>query len=458
MEIKKKIAIQFTVIVAIIIAISLLIIYFLFASIRKNDFKERLNNKALLIAEITTETDKQEQNIIKHIEAKNPTRLPNEKIVVFNENNDIIYSTLVNDTLLDLKQIVSRIKESKNIYIKNEINELVGCYHIGDNENVIVICSANDYFGFRKLKRLGIILIGVFITSTLIIFFTGRLFASKALKPISNIVQQVNNIDSSNLQERVTSGNGKDEITLLANTFNDMLKRLELAFLNQKEFIANASHELRTPLTTITGSLEVTLLNERSQVEYKQALISTLEEVKKLNRLTNRLLTLLHTNVADGDSSFIEVRIDDILWKTRTEYLKNHSNHIVDISFDETIKGEDNFKALGNNDLLRTAFFNLMDNGCKYSPNKKIDIHLATIGHNLQITFHDNGIGIPENEIDNILQPFYRASNVENNSGHGIGLSLVQRIILLHNGHLSIKSELDQGTTITLLFQLLSMT
>ncbi len=451
MEIQKKITLQFTGIVAILIAISLLLIYLLFASIRKEDFKERLNNKALSIAQLIAETDQLEPELIKRIEKNNPTSLPKERIVVFNESGEIIYTSDTNGEIPDnYREMISVIRKSNVLYLKKGKNEMTGHYYSGNKENVIVICSANDVFGFRKLKSLRIILIAVFLLSNFLIFFLGRVFASKALNPISDIVQQVNNIDSNNLQQRVSAGSGKDEMSLLADTFNDMLERLEIAFKAQKDFIANASHELRTPLTSITGSLEVTLLNDRSNLEYKQALLSTLEEVKSLNQLTNSLLTLLHTDATSTDSTFEEMRIDDILWKTRSEYLKNHKNNVIEISFDDSIQGEDSFKLFGNHELLKTAFFNLIDNGCKYSSNNKTDIHLAIINQNLQITFNDNGIGIPENEIDNIMQPFYRASNVENRNGHGIGLSLVDRIISMHNGAFFIDSTINQGTTITL--------
>lgn len=454
MEIKKKITIQFTGIVAVLLAISLLLICLLFSSYRKEDFKERLSKKALSIAQLIAETDKLEPELLKRIEKNNPTSLPNEKIIVFDENSEIIYSSGNNNSIHITDELLSSIMATKEIYIKKGLDEIKGHYYEGSSGKVVVLCSARDIFGYRKLKTLRVILLGVFSLCLVLTYFLGKLFASRALKPISEIIQQVNNIDSNNLQQRVMAGSGKDEISTLATTFNNMLDRLEHTFKTQKEFIANASHELRTPLTSITGNLEVTLLKERSVQEYKQSISLTLDEVKNLNRLSNRLLTLLRTGTAISDNTFTELRIDDVLWKARAEHLKKNKKHDVQIHFDNSIDGEKSFQHNGNAELLRTAFLNIIDNGCKYSSNNKVDIHLSIENDKLKIAFKDKGIGIPELEIDKISQPFYRASNVKKRKGHGIGMSLIERIITLHNGKMYISSYLDKGTTITIFFSL----
>lgn len=450
MEIKQRITIQFTSIVALLLIASLSVIYLLFASYRKDDFKDRLNNKALSVAQLIAETEDIEPSIIQRLEKNNPTSLYNEIVFALNDSSEILYTSGNNNSISITDELLLQIRNSGKVYIKHNSNELVGHYYTGNSGNVIAICSAMDVFGFRKLATLRVILIVVFILSLVFIFFLGKLFASRALNPISDIIQQVNYIDSNNLKQRVSAGSGKDEISNLANTFNNMLRRLEHSFEAQKEFIANASHELRTPLTSITGNLEVTLLKERSNEEYKQSIALTLDEVKNLNRLSNRLLTLLRTGTATSDNTFSVVRIDDVLWKARFEHLKKNKKHDVQIHFDDSIEGEKSFQYKGNAELLKTAFLNLIDNGCKYSFINQIEIQLSIIEGILLIEFNDAGIGIPEDEIGKICQPFYRASNVKKQKGHGIGMSLVERIIGLHKGKLDIESSINKGTTIKL--------
>ncbi|MCK7462303.1 MAG: HAMP domain-containing protein [Sphingobacterium sp.] len=156
----------------------------------------------------------------------------------------------------------------------------------------------------------------------IIVFFAGRIFADRALQPVSNIIAQVNGISITNLNERIDEGNGTDELARLAGTFNGMLQRLESAFRIQKNFIANASHELRTPLTVISGQLEVILMKARENEEYRNTIISVLDDIKNLNNLSNRLLLLAQASSEIAEITFSPLRIDDTLWNARTEILK----------------------------------------------------------------------------------------------------------------------------------------
>jgi len=272
------------------------------------------------------------------------------------------------------------------------------------------------------------------------------------MNSIKDIIKQVHEITHTQINQRLEPPVGEESITELAHAINEMLSRLELGFEQQNEFIANASHELRTPLTVVTGQIEVALLKERSKDEYKQALISILEDIKNLNRLTHHLMTLLRADTLTADSSYKINRIDEILWKARSEYLKRNPKHQVEIFFDATIQDENHFKLLSNHDLLKTAFVNLIDNGCKYSADKRVEIHLAIHENQLRLKFCDHGIGIPSNEIDKITQPFYRATNIKNNHGHGIGLALVKKIVEVHEGQIQFVTSVNEGTEVILSF------
>lgn len=448
MEIRKKIALQFTAIVAVLLMVSLMIIYLLFSSLRKDDFKDRLSNRAKSIGQLIAETESAETELLKRIERNNPTSLPRENITVFNSQNQIIYISGEKNSVNYNPQLFEQVKIEKTVYYKIKSREVIGFYYEGKKDKVILFCSAYDLFGFRKLKNLRLILIFVFSISLVVVYFLGRVFANKALNPITDVINQVNEIDISNINERVTVGNEKDEIAILAHTFNNMLSRLDNAFTTQKDFISNVSHELRTPLTAITGQLEVSLLKERRPEEYKLILSSVLEDIKNLNKLTNRLLTLLKAENTLSDKGFKIIRIDDILWKSRADVLKRNKKNAVNISFGDSIEGEHHFQLLGNPELLKIAIVNLIDNGCKYSSNRKVNVQLSIKDDKMEIKFIDEGIGIPKDDIEKIFQPFYRGTNVKKNKGHGIGMSLVDKIVKLHKGNLDISSVLKKGTCI----------
>ena len=121
------------------------------------------------------------------------------------------------------------------------------------------------------------------------------------------------------MSQRLNEGNGKDELSKLAQTFNRMLSRLEAAFLAQKNFIANASHELKTPFTVMAGEIEVTLLHSRDNQYYLKILRSVLEGIKRFNKLSTQLLLLAQTSADLPQKRFNPVRVDDFLWEAKKE-------------------------------------------------------------------------------------------------------------------------------------------
>ena len=445
MEIRKKLAYQFIGIVAFILWFTLILVYFSFSQTRKEEFYDRLSSKAKLVAQMLIDIDEIDSELLKKIEKNNPLSLSNEKIIIYDYQNNEIYSTDEENILEFSKERIQQVRLEKDIRFKQNGYEIYGQFYTGQFDRIVIFAAATDIFGINKLKRLRIIMLIAFVLSLVFVFFAGRLFAVRALAPILKIVTQVSKIEASNLNERLEEGNEKDEIVHLAKTFNNMLSRLEKAFRVQKSFIANASHELRTPLTVITGQLEVVLMKARSNEEYKNTLLSVLDEIKDLNLLSNKLLLLAQTSAEQNDLNFSPIRIDDILWKARREIINRNEKNTIDINFGEGIDDDSKFTVSGNELLLKTALLNLMDNACKYSENHHAEINLDAKKDQLHIQFKDQGFGIRQDELKLIFQPFYRSKNAAV-SGHGIGLSLVENIIHLHKGRINVESEYGKGS------------
>jgi signal transduction histidine kinase len=450
MEIRKKLTYQFIGIVAFILWFSLVAIYVLFSQARKEEFYDRLGSKAKLVAQMLLDIDEIDSELLKRIEKNNPLSLSNEKIVIFNYKNEKIYSTDDDSTLTFSETRIQQVRMEKELRFRQNNYEIFGQFYTGQFDRIVVFAAATDIFGINKLKNLRIIMLIDFILSLIIVFIAGRLFAIRALAPISNIVHQVNGIEVANLNARLDKGNEKDEIAHLAQTFNKMLERLEAAFLIQKNFIANASHELRTPLTVITGQLEVVLMKARTSEDYKNTLILVLNEIKDLNFLSNKLLLLAQTGTTGGEPNFVPVRIDDVLWKSQKEVLNRNKIYSIEIIFEDGIDDDSKLLVSGNELLLKTALTNLMDNACKYSENHHAEVRLNSVNSILTIQFIDQGIGISPEEIDLIFHPFFRSKNVIHAAGHGIGLSLVMNIIAQHNGKIQVSSEMGKGSVFKL--------
>jgi signal transduction histidine kinase len=450
MEIREKLLHQFIGIVAMILLLSSLSVYFSFSGGVKDDFYDRLNSKAKMVAQMKIDIDEIDDELLMKIESNNPLSLPNEKIIIYDYNDNVVYNT-DNDQLLTISsELLAEVRLKEEVRLKQKSYEIVGLFYTGKFDRYVVFAAAIDIYGLGKLKRLRVILIIVFIISLFIVYISGKIFVSRALTPISNIMKQVSAIGVSNLDARISEGNGKDELSQLAQTFNNMLERLETAFKTQKYFIANASHELRTPLTVITGHLEVILMSARKNEEYKKTIISVLGNIKNLNLISNRLLQLAHASSEFSESDFSLIRIDEILWHARKDVLKINDNYKISINFSESIDDEYKLKVKGNEQLLIIAISNIMDNGCKYSDDRTTEISVYNENNSVIMNFSDKGIGISEEELKMIFYPFYRSKNVISTKGHGIGLPLVEKIITLHKGKITIKSEVMKGSTFTL--------
>ncbi|UII26230.1 HAMP domain-containing histidine kinase [Fulvivirga maritima] len=275
------------------------------------------------------------------------------------------------------------------------------------------------------------------------------MFSRKIIQPIHEIISKVKEISLQSLHLRLEPRATQDGDTIsdLTNTFNDMLNRLETSFETQKNFVSNASHELNTPLTNIIGRTEVTLSKERPKEEYVKALETVLTEAGKLERKTKALLLLARTGYNGKVQKENVVRVDQLLMDVKkTAEEMNASNKIV---FDFSLLPEDpsllNTKA--NEELLHLALSNIVLNGCKYSHDHTVYIAIGVADRKISIVIRDNGIGIPEEELQFIFEPYFRASNSNDHKGFGIGLPLTQNIIKMHQGELIIESAINEGTT-----------
>ncbi len=426
--------------------ISLLVIYFSLNSFRQDKFREKLAIKAGSLALLIGESHQPDPVLFERFISDGPDGMSHNLIAVLNNSDEVLFRTGDPGALVITEELAETTRMEGEVHFRQHPYEVCGYYYAGSKLDVTVFYAAIDLSGLEKLKNLQFVLVAVFLISMVLVFLLGKLFAIKALRPISEVIDQVNQLDITTMESRVIVGSGTDEIATLANTFNLLLDRLESAIQLQKDFIANSSHELRTPLTVITGQLDVTLLKERSKEDYKAALVSVLEEIRRLNSLTNKLLILSRAGTDFHVEQFQEIRIDEILWKARAEVIKRDVDYVVNISFDESISGEHHFSVSGNSQLLKTSFVNLIENGCKYSETHETEIRLLVRENALEVIFSDSGIGIPEEEMNLIFQPFYRGSNVQDSGGHGIGLSLVEQIISIHQGTIDVRSAPGEGT------------
>jgi len=449
MNIRFKLSLQFLIIVVSILIFFSGSIYYFSAFYQRNDFYSRLENKALTTVKLLIEVKEVDSLLLKIIDSNTISSLHEEQVNIYNSSGTMLYESKDLNPVSYNSILLKQVKQNKSFRQRENNKWIVGFIFKDKHKDYLVIASAYDTVGEQRLKDLRIIIFAGLLFSFVLTFIAGLFYSGRALNPISNVIKQVEKIKASNLNLRVDEGNKKDEIAQLAITFNQMLTRIENAFESQRIFISNASHELRTPLTSITSQLEVTLMNKRDASEYESILQSILDDIKSLNILSNGLLDLAHSCSDITSIKYKQVRVDEVLLQAQTELIKTHPYYLINVNFEKLPEEENKLMILGSENLLKIVFLNLMDNACKFSQNTTVDIFINFNPQQLLIKIIDSGIGIPQEEISKIIEPFYRANNSKMHAGKGIGLSLVQKIIEMHKGKLIIDSKIDYGTLVT---------
>ncbi len=453
MQIRAKLTIQFIILVASILLFSLCFIYLKFQRMTENEFYDNLRSKALMTAEMVLH----EEDKIKPLPTAEPQEetaaLPfKENIVIYNARLQKVFAfNRASEPLTGVA--VSSLQDG------DERQFMHGPFHVlalahKSHSGALYFIVAESMFNSEALLNLRNILLISFFIGIGIVAAGGWFYAGQALAPMARIVNQVDRMLPTDLSARLDAPNSHDEVSRLVITFNRLLDRIQFAFRMQKSFISNVSHELKNPLSVIISQLEITLdKQERSREEYRDTLTSVLEDSRELSEVTDKLLQLARVHSEDTNIAFEQVRLDEIMLQTRAALLRLRPDYHIAFDLEGMPDHEDQLCIWGNEPLLRAAFLNLMDNGCKYSPDKRVEvkIHFDPLGqHRVEIA--DHGPGIPVKDLQLIFQPFYRSSQHIHIRGAGIGLSLVDSIMKIHHVALDVASVQGQGTTFWLRF------
>jgi two-component system, OmpR family, sensor histidine kinase ArlS len=452
MKIRDRITFQFTGIVAFNLLIFISVIIYISALQRSAVFNHKLRDKALNTVRMLMEVDGIDVPLLKKIRRNHMQSLPMEFVRIYGKSNNVIFKDDTFSFKLPMKELDIVRSKGKSVYSSGD-RQLIALTYNNKGGQYIVTASAIDMEGHRNLQFLAMILIIAYFVSLFTLFFWGRFFARNALKPIGKIIDEVRGFAMSEMRFRIAEGYNKDEISMLAGEFNQLFKKVESAFEMQKRFISNASHELRTPLTSIMGEIDVTLMRDRDKEEYKVVLRSIFEEAKKLRKLSNGLLELAYTGIDERIVKLNPINIEDFVSNIKEELFRRNKAHIMTLDF-SNIYNDHTLEIIGNEELLLTAFVNVLDNAYKFSNNKPVSIQVYKKANKVFFKITDEGIGIPQKDIDNIFQPFYRSEISETIPGYGIGLSLVNKIVSLHGGEVKIDSEVNKGTSFIISFSL----
>lgn len=459
MKIRTRLTILFTVITAIILLLFAAIIYLSAKEKRETEFYSLLKKEAITKANLFFNANV-DKKILQDIYHNNRKILNEVEVAIYDTDFKLLYHDAVDiDFVKETKPMINKINQKGEIEFYQQRWQVVGLRYAYKDKNYVITAAAFDQYGYNKLNDLLAKSIIVFVTSILFILIAGVFLSKKALEPVSEMIEKAKNISATNLDLRLNDKGNKDELAELANTFNQMLNRLEHSFDAQKHFVSNISHELRTPLTAIIAELELSSNKERTNEEYRMAIANALSDSKKMVRLSNSLLDLAKASYDPTEINFKEIRIDEILLDARQQVQQTNPGYKIDIHFEDNPENDHQMLVNGNEYLLKVAFVNLFENGCKFSNDHKSTVSISfnqpltsnstpiTQHSSITLNFIDKGMGISEKDMQHIFTPFYRGENKEIAEGNGIGLSLTQKIITLHQGTISVRSKAKQGTT-----------
>ncbi|MCB2294189.1 HAMP domain-containing histidine kinase [Clostridium algoriphilum] len=348
----------------------------------------------------------------------------NKNNVVFNKDSPPF--TLINETNQQLVYVTTKVSLKNNIYF------------IQFSKNLI-----------RENLYLGIFASIISILNILSLIFTlsiGSKTSKKMLLPIKNMTKTTQAISINALERRLNVSNSHDELKQLAETFNDMLDRIQNSYEMQNQFVSDASHELRTPIAVIQGYVNMLYRWGKDDKEVlEESIIAIKSESENMKDLVEKLLFLARSDKNSQkiykEEFNINILIDDIIKETK----------LIDASHVITTNINEELLIYADKKLLKQAIRIFIDNSIKYTPiGGSINLNSYVKKKNLILEVIDTGIGIPKDDLPYIFNRFYRCdkSRAKDSGGTGLGLSISKWIIGIHNGSIVVESRLNIGTKI----------
>ena len=448
MLIKNKIILGFVLLTSVLMVLFSFYIYINYKDYRERVFYDRLMAKILATTEIFDKNDKLSERVI--------TSIPEQSEYVFDESCQQIFSlNPTNDYVFEPAFFKKLNVETPYFFYYTSASNLhekeglaIAFRHKGKQKYAVI--TAYNRNGFEMLHRLKDILVYGNVILVFLIAIAGYLLAFFALRPLNKLVEEIEAINPNNLRIKLTEHARADEVSVVAESFNGLLEKINTLVENRRSFISYASHELRTPLTAISGILETSVKYDSDVEGLKTSSKLASLELNKLIELTNELLQLSKIESIDGQVKFEPVNPIELVMDLMNKYKKLNPLQEFDLFISDGFALEsDQITIMGNADLLKIALGNLMDNAIKYSDAKRVFIRFEmNTNEQIKLSVIDAGIGIESAELKKIFEPMSRGSNIGKRNGFGLGLTLTEKIIKIHKGYLRVLSKIQKGTEV----------
>lgn len=406
---------------------------------------QSLENKTLLAAVYYLEQDELPALEHENIKSQLLKTISRKNIVVYDASNkkfsgDMYFDKNISSTFIE------SIRQKRNDFITTEQYFYNGIYYNDNQGNFVVITREPKNEFNDQMQSLLHILILVSFGGLIFIYFFSQYLGYIAYQPINKIIAQIKERDTNNFNQPLALNKPYAEIDDLMETYNHFIHKISQTFTIQKNFIDYVSHELRTPITALLGTLEVTN-NKKRTLEEHEKIINQLKQYT--NDLQETLDQMMLLSGVKTSFEFKPVRVDEVVWQVIENAVLYHN---AQIDVDLQVTNEAWLTMQGNEQMLELALNNLVGNAIKYSGNKLVNIRFYEKNNRLILAIIDQGIGIPASDLKQIKQNFYRGNNTGEFQGKGIGLSMADIILQMHNATLTLSANHPVGTIVELAF------
>ncbi len=316
-----------------------------------------------------------------------------------------------------------------------------GSAHAGHVLQVAAPLAARNAMVARLIQFFALVTLG-----TVVAGFGGSWWlAGRAMRPVFEVIDQAEAIGASSLDRRIDAYAENHEYRRLVEVLNTMLTRIQRGFEAQRRFAADASHELRSPLTVVRGEIEVALRRDRAPEEYRAVLKSALEEIERLSRLAENLLTLAR---ADADAlTALSEPVNVVAMGTRVldRFKVQARNKALDLS----LQADGEVSVHLNSVLAERVIRNLVENAVKFTPRGgDVRVNMSATASGLEILVEDSGPGLGP-EPQRVFERFYRVDAArtpgQETSGAGLGLAIVEAIAEKSGGWATAENRVEGG-------------
>ncbi len=294
-----------------------------------------------------------------------------------------------------------------------------------------VIELANPFHISGNVIKAALITVPVFV---ILMGIGTYLILKRSFKPLYKTIETADSIsEAKDLKGRIDTKDSNKEFNDLRNSYNKMLGRLEASFDREKRFVSDASHELRTPISIIQGACEYSIRYEDTYEEKVETIAIISRQSNKISRLISQLLNITRLDRDDVKLDFKNSDLSELVNSICKDY-------------EVTCKVEDGLTAHIDETLISVLISNLIENAVKYGNGQEVIVEAYGRDDEIIIKVEDNGIGIGEEDLHKIWDRFYQVDLSRNNNSAGLGLSMVKRIAEIHQGYLTVESELNKGS------------